>query len=461
MMKKQTFVHKHNVHQRRLGSRVLLFVFSLILCWSAGLTDRAPGQMNSTPTPDANTLIEQGDVDGAIAAIEESWKQDYEAFFQQDFTSPKPSAAEIAQQLSQVYRQTGDKPAVIWLVPRPQDLVLVTIVPDREPIVRVVEEAGRDRLSETIAQLQSTVTRPERRTAYLSPAQQLYTWLVAPVESVLEEENIDTLLLCVGEGLRTFPFAALHEGEQFIVEKYNVALIPAFKLITTTYKDVRDAQVLAMGASQFSQLSPLPAVPVELNLITPTLWQGETFLERDFTVKNLETQRQRYPFEIVHLATHAEFNPGSPTNSFIQFADSQLNLLEMSQLNWRDPPVELLVLSACKTALGDRSAELGFAGLALQSGVESVLASLWYVSDTGTLALISEFYQQLKDAPTKIEALKAAQIAMIRGEVRVEEGVLAYSGGRVPLPEAIALERSPDLSHPFFWAAFTLIGSPW
>ncbi|MDY7013076.1 MAG: CHAT domain-containing protein [Cyanobacteriota bacterium] len=458
---KRLFNPKYKSRQRRTGYRALLFVLSFVLCWSVGFADRAPGQTNETQTPDVELLLRAGNLDGAIASIEEGWKQDYESFFQQDFTTPELSADEIAQTLGELYRQTDNKPAVIWLVPRPQELVLVLIVPDRPPITRAIEDANRDRLREEIATLQRAVTRPGRRTAYLAPAQQLYNWLVAPVESVLEAENIETLLLCTGEGLRSFPFAALHDGKQFIVEKYSVALIPAFKLITTTYEDVRDARVLAMGASQFPELSALPAVPVELNLITPTLWQGEAFLERDFTVENLEAQRQRYPFEIVHLATHAEFNSGSPTNSFIQFADSQLDLLEMSQLSWRDPPVELLVLSACETALGDRNAELGFAGLALQSGVESVLASLWYVSDTGTLALMSEFYQQLKNAPTKIEALERAQIALIRGNVRVEEGKLNYSGGSIPLPEAIALERPPDLSHPFFWAAFTLIGSPW
>ncbi|MDY6781638.1 MAG: CHAT domain-containing protein [Cyanobacteriota bacterium] len=458
---KRTLNQRRKPRQRRLGTRALLFVLSFILCWSVGFSDRVPAQTNGTSIQNVDALIEEGDLGGAIASLEESWKQDYQAFFQQDFTTPKPSAEEIARQLGELSRQTGNKPAVIWLVSRPQDLVLITIVPDREPVVRIVEEAGRDRLQEAIAQLQRTVTRPSRRTAYLTPAQQLYTWLVAPVESVLEAENIDTLLLCAGEGLRSFPFAALHDGEQFIIEKYSVALIPAFRLITTTYGDLRNAQVLAMGASQFPKLSALPAVPVELNTITPTLWQGEAFIEGDFTVENLESQRQRYPFEIVHLATHAEFKSGSPTNSFIQFADSQLNLLEMSQLSWRDPPVELLVLSACKTALGDRDAELGFAGLALQSGVESVLASLWYVSDTGTLALMSEFYQQLKEAPTKIEALERAQLAMMRGEVRVEAGKLHYSGGTIPLPKAIALERPPQLSSPFFWASFTLIGSPW
>ncbi|MCZ0902150.1 CHAT domain-containing protein, partial [Microcoleus sp. HI-ES] len=90
-------------------------------------------------------------------------------------------------------------------------------------------------------------------------------------------------------------------------------------------------------------------------------------------------------YGIIHLATHAEFRPGTPNNSYIQFWDTQLGLDQMRDLKWNNPPLELLVLSACRTALGDKEAELGFAGLALQSGAKSALASLWYVSDAGTL----------------------------------------------------------------------------
>ena len=65
------------------------------------------------------------------------------------------------------------------------------------------------------------------------------------------------------------------------------------------------------------------------------------------------------------------------------------------EMEWDTPRVELLVLSACRTALGDEQAELGFGGLAVASGVKSALASLWYVSDQGTLGLMTEFYSQL------------------------------------------------------------------
>jgi CHAT domain-containing protein len=133
----------------------------------------------------------------------------------------------------------------------------------------------------------------------------------------------------------------------------------------------------------------------------------------------------------------------------------------MRQLRWNNPPVELLVLSACKTAIGDQQAELGFAGLAVQANVKSALASLWTVSDTGTLALMTEFYRDLKTAPIKAEALRQAQIAMIKGEIRVEDGQLQTSTGNIPLPPTVAVVENENLSSPFYWAAFTIVGSPW
>ena len=104
-------------------------------------------------------------------------------------------------------------------------------------------------------------------------------------------------------------------------------------------------------------------------------------------------------------------------------------------LNFNDPRVALLVLSACNTALGNEEAELGFAGLAVQAGAKSALASLWTVSDDGTLAFMTEFYQQLQDHTTKAESLREAQLAMLHGDLWVNNGQLIYSDGRtLPLP---------------------------
>jgi CHAT domain-containing protein len=133
-------------------------------------------------------------------------------------------------------------------------------------------------------------------------------------------------------------------------------------------------------------------------------------------------------------------------------------------VKWYAPPtVELLVLSACETALGEEEAELGFAGLAIQAGVKSVLASLWQVDDVGTLALMTEFYHQLSQASvtTKAEALQKAQVAMLRGQVRIESGQLVGLGTNVTLPPDVKDRSDRPFSHPYYWSGFMLTGSPW
>lgn len=105
-------------------------------------------------------------------------------------------------------------------------------------------------------------------------------------------------------------------------------------------------------------------------------------------------------------------------------------------------------------------AELGFAGLSVQSGVKSVLASLWYVSNEGTLALMTGFYNQLNTAPIKAEALRQVQLAMLRGDITLKGNKLRTIRGEIPLPPAVA-GGDRSFSHPYFWAAFTMIGSPW
>jgi len=287
--------------------------------------------------------------------------------------------------------------------------------------------------------------------------------MIEPLEDNLKKCETDTISFVVDRGLRGMPFAALHDGKQFLVEKYNLSLMPSINLTDSRYVDIRKSEVLAMGASQFSELKPLAAVPAEIAAISG-LWPGGiSVLNEGFTYDNLKRQHQSRPFGIIHLATHGEFRPGAPNNSFIQLWDSRLRLDQLPDLRLNDPQVNLLVLSACRTAVGDAQAELGFGGLALQAGVQTALGSLWYVSDEGTLGLMSEFYQQLKTARIKAAALRQAQISMLRGDVRLEGGRLRGSsrGDGVELPASLQGFADLKLSHPYYWSAFVMIGSPW
>ena len=206
------------------------------------------------------------------------------------------------------------------------------------------------------------------------------------------------------------PLAAIHDGNGFIIERFSIGLMPSFSLTDTRYRDIRDVMLLAAGAAEFQEQPPLPAVPLELNTIVGSLWPGTLLLNETFTPENVKAERQQRPFGIIHLATHGEFRPGAASNSYIQFWQEQVQLDDIRDLGWADPTVELVVLSACRLALGDNQAELGFAGMAVQSGTKSVLASLWNVDDTGTMGLMLEFYQQLQSAPIKAEAIRQLEV---------------------------------------------------
>ncbi|MCD8487086.1 MAG: CHAT domain-containing protein [Desertifilum sp.] len=330
------------------------------------------------------------------------------------------------------------------------------------PVRKRLAGVTRSQVTQIANNFKSEVTNPRRinTTSYLPPAQRLYGWIVAPLKPDLEEREIDNLVFILDVGLRSTPLAAIHSGEQFLVQEYSVGLMPSLSLVDTRYVDIKQTQVLAMGSSEFTDQSPLPAVPTEVRTIVQE-WSGDSFLNQAFTLSNLKAARSRRPYGIVHLATHGEFRAGAPSNSYIQLWDERLQLDQMRQLGWANPPVHLVVLSACRTALGDEQAELGFGGFAVQSGAKSALASLWYVSDEGTLGLMSDFYTQLKTAPIKAEALRRTQVAMLEGQVRVENNQLQIPGlGTVPLPSTL-LSGQENLSHPYFWSAFTLIGNPW
>lgn len=404
-----------------------------------------------------------------VVNMERRLEAEYETYFGEDLAEVTEPPEEIAITLARLAEETDTTPAVLWAIPREDHLHLVLIAPNGEPIVRDLYDVPRELLDKTTKQFHRHISRPSNSNAYMPAAQKLYDWLIGTYEDeFLTPVGIDTLLVCAGDGLRGLAMAALHDGEQFLVEKYNVSIIPAFNLIDTAYEPIEPGNLLAMGASEFKDLAPLPAVPVELSNITWQLrtaegsdrnWQGRSLLNQSFTLENFNTLLSRQSYDIVHLATHAEFKPGKPDNSYIQLWDQRLTLEEMNNLDWQLPNLELLVLSACETAVGDSNAELGFAGLALRAGVKSAVASLWDVSDTGTLALMSEFYHQLPQSTTKAKALRQAQLNLLKDNTQtVDLSRLPKSSEPINNTEVLP---TGSLSHPFYWAGFTMISSPW
>jgi CHAT domain-containing protein len=421
-----------------------------------------------TPTPTSPIslgTIDAGDVLPKPGNIEQSRTAEFVNYFGPSLPENKLSTTEIQSILRKLARETGKKPAILYVDAFAKRTELVLVTPDGEPILRIVPDAPREAVLAKVREFRNEVLAPNKRNSnsFLAASRQLYQWLITPVEGDLREQKIDTVVFSLDRGLRHVPLAALNDGKQYLVEKYGISLIPSINLVDTRFGDVKKAQVLAMGASSFDDDNPLPAVPLELSAVVKEVGGGRFFLNKEFTLANLKSQRIEKPFGIIHLATHADFNPGPASASFIKLSDTRLGLdrRELQALRWNDPPVELLVLSACRTAIGDENAELGFAGLAVGAGVKTAIASLWYASDEGTLALMTGFYEQLKNAPIKAEALRTAQIDMILGRVRIEKGQLITPQLTTTLPDELKNIGNVVLTHPYYWSGFTMIGSPW
>ncbi|MCG9886254.1 MAG: CHAT domain-containing protein [Cyanobacteria bacterium] len=402
-----------------------------------------------------------GEFDRGVGLLELGREQQLSQFFERDWATETNNVGDIRDRLAQGAADTQTNTALVYVVLQRDRLETITITAQGEPAYHSVP-IDRETVLATARQFRAQLTNPldldREPPSYLAASQRLYRWIIQPMLATLRDRGVDTLLLSPGEGLRLVPYAALHSGQGFLVEEFAIATTPSINLTDTRYSSIRDAPVLAMGASQFEALPPLPAVPLELRTIARSL---PPILDQNFTIAALQTQRRETAAPILHLATHGEFNGTHPAESYIQFwGNERITLDRLADLQLNDPPLELLVLSACRTAIGDQRNELGFAGLAVQAGVKSSLASLWSVSDAGTLAFMAEFYQQRTQTTTKAKALQATQRAVIQGQVAIAEGRLVTRGAATPidLPNTRA---AINLRHPYYWSGFSLVGSPW
>ncbi len=274
-------------------------------------------------------------------------------------------------------------------------------------------------------------------------AQALYQLLVAPVAQDLMQAGAKTVMLSLDGALRYVPFAALHDGQQYLAQKWS---LPMYTSVT---KDkLRDAvspqwQAAALGLTRaVGEFDALPAVRAEMNSIVKTgrtgVLPGEVYLDTAFSAARLKDVSQR-PFQLLHVASHFRFSPGTEVNSFLLLGDGQqLTLGDIRTQNYRFDQVDLLTLSACDTGLGGgRDAQgreiEGFGVIAQQQGAKAVLATLWPVADQSTALLMADLYKRRQTQQlSKIEALRQAQLGLM---------------------------AQPRYAHPFYWAPFILMGN--
>src|SRR5262249_25912110 len=165
--------------------------------------------------------------------------------------------------------------AVIYLIP----------LPDRTEVL-VGLSSGLKRFTipvgavELTAQVRDFRHNLETRTsyAYLTQAQQLYDWLIRPIRGLLNENKINTLVFVPDGALRTIPFAALHDGEHFLIQDLAVAVVPGLSLVEPKAIQRGNARLLLNGVSKAVQgFAPLDNVTNELESIRQT-YAGETLL---------------------------------------------------------------------------------------------------------------------------------------------------------------------------------------
>ncbi len=263
----------------------------------------------------------------------------------------------------------------------------------------------------------------EKRTTreYLPHAQQLYDWLIRPLEPDLASFRIDTLVFIPDGPLRTVPMAALHDGRQFLIEKFAVASTPGLNLTDPKPIDREKVRLLSSGLTKAVQGFPsLPFVEEEINAIR-TLYQGAQLLNAEFSTPRLEQELRDHPYGILHMATHGWF-ASDTTQSYLLTYNGKLTINELDRLvglfRYRKDPLELLTLSACQTGIGDDRSALGLAGVAIKAGARSALATLWFINDEASATLVSEFYRQLRNpALSKAQALQQAQQKLLADRV--------------------------------------------
>jgi len=262
------------------------------------------------------------------------------------------------------------------------------------------------------------------------------------VERDLVQSGAKTVMLSLDGVLRYLPFATLHDGQQYALQRWNMPIYTS--LVRERLLDASTPQWQAAGLGvtrKHGNFDPLPAVRSEMSSIIRTgatgALPGEVHLDEAFTAERLKDVSQRR-FPVVHVASHFRFSPGTEVNSFLLLGDgSRLTLGDMRTQNYRFDNVDLLTLSACETGLGggrdERGREIeGFGVIAQQQGAKSVLATLWKVADQSTATLMGDMYRRRIDSGlAKIEALRQAQLA---------------------------LAAQPRTTHPFYWAPFILMG---
>lgn len=333
---------------------------------------------------------------------------------------------------------------------------------DRETKFKWIEDSqqqGTDKIVSTnklerkIAEFREGLVKGRQAINYdTTTAAQLYDWIIRPFAEDIKAEKVKTLVFIQDGFLRSVPMAALYDSQQqkYLVENYAIATTPSLRL-TVTKPNRSKQKALILGLTEKSTIDgktfpPLDSIENEINVVRKQIPNHTDLIDENFIPENFQQKIAQTTYPIVHIASHAQFGI-IPEDTFIVTGKNKkltISQLETSlqNLNQSDS-VELLALTACQTALGDERATLGLAGVALQVGVKSAIASLWNIQDISTSKLVEEFYKNYREGEMSIAtALQKAQIKMINAK-------------KLPLDEGMNIQYD----NPAHWAPIIVIGN--
>ena len=271
-------------------------------------------------------------------------------------------------------------------------------------------------------------------------ARELYDLMIRPFAGDLAASGADTLVFVPDGVLRNVLPGTLLDGDVPLIERYAIAVNPGLDFVDTA-RAPRGRMQWLLGAVTRAcppRWDALAGTEREVDEIAAVGGRRASTVRVDdgFDQAQLFNDIGTRTVTVVHLATHATFMPEASDSRVLMGNCEELDLdgLErlVKQAKFRERPVELLVLSACQSALGDDRAALGLAGLAVKSGARAAIGSMWRVDDAAAERLMTLFHARLaKGDVSKAQALRDAQLT---------------------------LRTEPGFAAPAFWAAFQLVG---
>lgn len=343
-------------------------------------------------------------------------------------------------------------------------LELILTAPDLPPIRRTVK-VSRAEINRAILEFRDKlhITRNPKPIA-----QKLYQWLIQPLASELKQSGAQTILYAPDGQLRYIPLAALHDGNQWLVQQYQINHITARSLTDFSPSVRKHLRILAgafvegtyefqMDGQEFA-FSGLPFAGKEVENLARTIPGTVKLIDQAFGRDAVLLKLSDYT--VIHFATHAAFVKGQPETSFILFGNGdKVTLREIE--NWSLQNLDLVVLSACETGLGGLGNGEEVLGLGYQfqrAGARTAIASLWSVNDSSTQVLMDAFYKALTTpGATKVSALRRAQLALMTGHSTDSN---RPRGIGIVLPQELNSDQSNSpFAHPYYWAPFILIGN--